>query len=188
MSVRSGRARLADLAFQVFQKPIHPEWFSIHAHRRFARGEWEADVRIIDGGHVVIFRSGSLRLTEILAGLETPPASSKLLFHAPIRRERSTSMRPSGLMDYQVCFEVERVDPEIFRHLCEEMIVDAARDRIFHRFEPSNRLAPAPLSHIRVDALPRGLSIQTFHSFPDEMAIVRSQSLFELLPPRSDRR
>lgn len=180
MSVRSGRARLAELAFQVVQKPIHPEWFTVRAHRRFAKGEWEADVRIIDGGHAVIFRSGSLRLTEVLAAPGALPTSSGLLFQSPIRRERSTAMRPADLMDYQVCFEVERVDPEIFRHLCEEMTVDAARDRIFHRFEPSNRLAPSPLSHVRVDPLARGLSIQTFHSFPDELAIVRSQSLYEL--------
>lgn len=187
MSVRSGRARLAELAFQVVQKPIHPEWFSVHAHRRFAKGDWEADVRIIDGGHAVIFRSGSIRLTEVLAAPEALPTASGLLFQSPIRRERSTAMRPSGLMDYQVCFEVERVDPEIFRHLCEEMTVDAARDRVFHRFEPSNRLAPAPLSHLRVDPLPRGLSIQTFHSFPDELAIVRSQSLYELPVSRPQR-
>lgn len=183
MSVRFGRARVADLAFQVFEKPIHPEWLSVHAHRRFARGEWEADVRIIDGGHAVGFRSGSIVLTEILAGPESLPPSSNLLFNAPIQRERSTAIRPRGLVEYQACLEVERVDPEVFRHLCEEMALDAARDRIFHQFEPANRLAPPPLSHLRVDPLPRGISIQTFHSFPSELAIVRSQSIYELPAP-----
>lgn len=187
MSVRFRRARVADLAFQLFQKPIHPEWLSIRAHRRFAQGEWEADVRIIDGGHAVGFRSGSIVLTEILAGPDWLPTASKLLIHEPVRRERSIAIRPSGLVDYQACLEVERTAPEVFRHLCEEMTLDAARDRLFHRFEPSGRLAPAPVSHLRVDALPRGLSIQSFHSFPDELAIVRSQSLFELPVPRPGR-
>ena len=70
--------------------------------------------------------------------------------------------------------------PEVFRHLCEEMIADASRQSLIHRFGSSNRLAPRPLSHVRIEPRVRGLSVQSFHTFPDESAIVRSQSLYEL--------
>jgi hypothetical protein len=40
-------------------------------------------------------------------------------------------------------------------------------------------MATAPLTHIHVEARVKGLSIHAFHTFPDECAIVRTQSLFE---------
>jgi hypothetical protein len=54
---------------------------------------------------------------------------------------------------------------------------------LFHRFRSSNRLAPPPLSHIQISARVTDLSVQSFHTFPDECAIVRTQSLFELKSP-----
>ena len=180
MGVSSSRARVADLAFQVFDRALHPEWFATRVHRRVPQVRWEADIRIIEGGHAIIFTCGSIRLTEVLSGPETPLPQPGLLFHSTIRSERSTSLHPGGIVEYQTCFEVERVDPEVFRHLCEEMIADASRQSLIHRFGPSNRLAPRPLSHLRIDVRVRGLSVQSFHTFPDESAIVRSQSLYEL--------
>jgi Protein of unknown function DUF2617 len=179
MGVSYGRSRVADLAFQVFSRAIHPDWFAVRQHRRIGQDGWEADVRIIEGGHAVTFRAGNVRLTEVLAGPETLLPEPGLLFHSPIRRERSTSLRPGGSIDYQTCFEVERVDPEVFAHLSDEMTLDASRDRLFHRFAPVNRMAAAPISHIRVESRVRGLSVHAFHTFPDERAIVRIQSLFE---------
>jgi Protein of unknown function DUF2617 len=186
MGVSFGRARIADLAFHVFHRSLHPEWFATRAHHRVARGDWQADVRIIEGGHSVVFGSRSFRLTEVLAGPETVLPEPGLLYHTPIRNERSTTLRPGGLLDFQACFEVERVDPVVFRHLCEEMTADAGYDSIFHQFRSTNRLAPQPISRIHIDARARGISIQAFHTFPDELAVVRSLSLYELLPRSSN--
>lgn len=179
MAITSGRAPVANTAFQVFAKAIHPDWFSVRGHRRLTQESWEADIRIIEGGHAILFRSGSVRLTEVLAGPETILPEPGRLFQSAIKHERSASLQPSGVVDYQTCFEVERVDSAVFNHLCDEMTVDASRGRLFHRFAPSNRLAPAPISLIHVEARTRGLSVQAFHSFPDERAIIRTQSLFE---------
>jgi hypothetical protein len=183
MGVSSSRARVADLAFQVFNRALHPDWFSTRVYRRIPQERWEADVRIIEGGHAVIFGTGSIRLTEVLAGPETTLPEPGLVFHSGIRSERSTSLHPGGVVEYLTCFEVERVEPEVFRHLCEEMIADSSRHRLLHRFGSSNRLAPPPLSHVCIEARVKGLSVQSFHTFPDEHAIVRSQSLYELIAP-----
>jgi Protein of unknown function DUF2617 len=180
MGVSSSRARVADLAFQVFNRALHPDWFATRVYRRIPQRRWDADVRIIDGGHVIIFGTGPVRLTEVLSGPETALPEPGILFHSTIRKERSTSLHPGGVVEYQTCFEVERVDREIFRHLCDEMIADSSHHCLMHSFRTSNRLLPAPLSKIHIDARAAGLSIQSFHTFPDECAIVRSQSLYEL--------
>jgi hypothetical protein len=180
MGVSSRRSRVSDLNFQVFNRALHPDWFATREFRRVEQLGWEADLRIIEGGHAVVFRCGSIRLTEILCGPDTPLPESGQLFHAHVRRERSTLLRPGGAIEYQSCLEVEQVDREIFSHLCEEIRLDGSRNRLFHLFGSSNRLAPQPIGHILISARVNDLSIQSFHTFPDECAIVRTQSLFEL--------
>lgn len=180
MGVSSGQSRVADLSFQVFRRPMHPDWFGTKTFRRVERREWVADLRIIDGGHAVFFRSGSVGLTEVLSGQETALPEPGRLLQCHLRRERTALLRPGGLLEYQTCLDVERVDLEVFRHLCEELTLDATRDGLFHRFRWPNRLAPPPLSLIHVEPRATSLVIHAFHTFPDECAIVRTQSLFEL--------
>ncbi len=180
MGVGSSRARVADLAFRVYGRALHPDWVATRQFTRVEKLGWEADLRIIDGGHALVFRSGSIRLSEILSGPETTLPEAGVLFHSHLRRERSTILRPGGSIEYQSCLEVEHVDLEIFRHLCEEIRLDALRNRLFHSFPSSNRLAPAPISQVLITARAHDLSIQSFHTFPDERAIVRTLSLFEV--------
>lgn len=187
MGVSSGRSRVADLTFRVFDRTLHPDWFATRGFRRIEQLGWEADLRIIDGGHAVVFRSGSIRLAEILSGPETTLPEAGLLFHSHLRRERSAVVRPGGGIEYQSCLEVERVDREIFRHLCEEIRLDGSPHRLYHSFPSSNRLAPAAISQVIVSSRVNDLSIQWFHTFPDECAIVRTQSLFEVRAPASKR-
>ncbi len=187
MGISSGRAGVADLAFRVFNRALHPDWFATRVHRRVPQERWEADIRIIEAGHAVIFGAGPIRLTEILSGPETVLPEPGLLFHSGIRSERSASFQSAGMIEYQTCFAVERVDPEVFRHLCEEMVAATSRQCLVHHFGSSSRLIPRPLSHVHVEARVRGLSVQSFHTFPEECAIVRSQSLYELILPHSKR-
>lgn len=179
MGVSYGRSRIADLIFQVFSRSVHPDWFSVRGHTRLVQNDWEADLRLIVGGHAVAFRGRSARLTEVLTGPESILPEPGLLFHSTIRHERTATLRPNPSIEYQTCFEVERVDPEVFAHLTEEMTLDASRGRLFHRFSPLNRMAPAPISHLSYEAHARGLTVHAFHTFPEERAIVRTQSLFE---------
>lgn len=183
MGVGSGRSRVADLAFQVHGRALHPDWFAVRAHRRYAQGSWEADVRIVEGGHAILWASGPTRLAEVLAGPETALPGSGLLYQSTVRHERSAALRPGDRAEYQTCFAVEQIDAEVFAHLSDELTLDAGRGGLFHRFAPAGRLDPVPLSRVYVEARPRGLSIQAFHTFPAERAIVRTQSLFELRPP-----
>jgi Protein of unknown function DUF2617 len=180
MSSGLGQSRVADLTFQVFGRCLHPDWFASRAHRRVALDGWMADVRIIDGGHAILWRSGEVQLAEILAGPSTLLPEPGLLFHSPVRRERAALLRPGKGIEYQSCFEVERIDPEVFDHLCDEMTLGTSRDRLFHRFSVANRMAQAAISHLAFESRAKGLLVHAFHSFPAERAIVRTQSLFEI--------
>jgi hypothetical protein len=180
MGVSSGRVRVADLSFQVFGRALHPDWFAVRAHRRYSKGAWEADVRIIEGGHAIIWSCGSVRLCEVLAGPEIQLPEVGRLYQSTVRHERSAALRLGEMTEYQTCFDVERIDQEVFTHLNDELTLDAAKGGLFYRYRPTNRLAPTPISHLLVEAKPRGVLVQAFHTFPDERAIVRSQTLIEV--------
>jgi hypothetical protein len=160
---------------------IHPDWLSTRVLRRIGQGAWEADVRIIDGGHMISFRVGSIRISEVLVGSELVLPEEGVLHRSAIQTEGSMSLCPGGRVEYQNCSEVERVDHEVFRHLDQEMTLEGLRGDLFFQFAPRHRLTPTPISRIHLEPLKRGLAVQAFHTFPDESAIVRTQSLFEPL-------
>ena len=175
-----GRSKVADLSFRLFGQAVHPDFFTTWAHRRVAVDAWSADVRIIEGGHAITWRAGPIRLTEILGASAVAWPDADPLLDSPIRHERTASVEPGSGVEYQTSFEVERLDPEVFAHLCDEMTLDNTRDRLFHRSNQADRLAPLAISHVLFESRARGLLIHTFHSFPAELAIIRTQSLFEL--------
>jgi hypothetical protein len=51
---------------------------------------------------------------------------------------------------------------------------------MLHRFDSSGRMALGALSYLNVETRNRSLRIQAFHTFPDDYAIVKSQSQFEV--------
>ncbi len=179
MGSSSDRSKVSDLAFRVFDRASTPTG---SASGRTAGWPPTAGRRT-SGSSTAATRSPGGRarsaLTEVLAGPPTPLPEAGLLFRSPVRHERTASLCPSPGIEYQACLEVERVDAEVFAHLCDEMALDAGRDRLFHRSSGANRMAPPAISHLAFESRARGLLVHAFHSFPAERAIVRTQSLFE---------
>ena len=83
-------------------------------------------------------------------------------------------------MTYQVGFQLEPVSPEVFWTFQEELASDGERNGMFQMFDSSGRMALGARSYINVESRNRCLLVQAFHTFPDDYAIVKSQSLFKL--------
>ena len=97
-----------------------------------------------------------------------------------------TGLRPEyrdrGL-GYQLSFQVERMDPVVYLQMHEEFSADCRRATLGRMFDPPNRLAPAALSYLRVEPFPRSLLVYAFHTFPENCAVVKTQTLIELPSP-----
>ena len=51
---------------------------------------------------------------------------------------------------------------------------------MFHKFDSSGRMALGAISYIHIETRSRRLLVQAFHTFPDDYAIVQSQSIFQV--------
>lgn len=179
MGVGQGRSRLDKLIFHVSNRAIHPDWMTTRAFSRVGQSDWSADIRIIEGGHVISFRHDDLVLTEVLAEHETSLPSEGILLRFAVKNDCPTKLRPWRNLEYFTSCEVEKVDDEVFRHLDQEYTLEGLKGDLFHRFASTNRLRPSPLSRVHFEPMSRGIAVHFYHTFPDEKAILRSQALFQ---------
>src|SRR5438093_786758 len=131
-------------------------------------------------GHVVTWRYQGLTLTEVAASAQHPLPQRRRLLPYKLRGERCDELKCRGGIRYRVNFQLEPVAPEVFYTFQEELAMDGQRQGILHRFDSSGRMALGALSYINIETRNRSLLIQAFHTFPDDCAIVKCQSVFEL--------
>src|SRR5262245_33514653 len=85
-----------------------------------------------------------------------------------------------GGVTYHVEFSLEPVPRETFWTYQKELTQTGAKEGLLHCFEPSGRFGLGAMSYISVDSRDRCLKVLAFHTFPDDYAIVKSQSVFML--------
>ena len=176
----TARPKVAELAFQLYGRSLHPELFQIHKTRTVERGGYVAKVDITSAGHVVTWRYGGLTLAEVAASAQHPLPQKRRLLSYKLRGERHDRVECRGGVTYQMSFQLEPVEPEVFWTFQQELAFDAQRRGMLHVFDASGRMALGALSYINVETRNRSMLIQAFHTFPDDCAIVKSQSLYEL--------
>lgn len=176
----SVRPKIAELVFQLYGRSLHPELFEVYASRTVRRGDYEATINITSTGHVVCWRYHGLILTEVATAANHPLPQKRRLLNYRLKGERSDRLECRGGASYQVNFQLEPVEPEVFWTFQQELRHDGERQGMLHRFNSSGRMALGALSYVNVETRNRSLLVQAFHTFPDDYAIVKSQSLYEI--------
>jgi hypothetical protein len=174
------RPKIRDLVFQLYGRPLHPELFEISDSRTVQRGEYQAKIDITTCGHVITWRYHGITLTEVVASAgHALPQRRRLLSHR-FKGERCDHIECKGGVRYQVSFQLEPVEPELFWEFQTELSHERERQGMLHLFSSNGRLAVGALSYINVERRDQKMLVQAFHTFPDDYAIVKSQSLFEI--------
>jgi hypothetical protein len=179
MSVYLLRPRVADLVFQLYGRPLHPEFFDILAVRKIQREDYELTVRITRTGHVITWENRDVCLTEVTTTTDQLLPERRRLLSYRIRGENSDSLACAHGISYQMCFQVETLPQEIFLHVHDEILADGGKRGLLYNFQPNHRLSLAPLGFVTAEARAGCLILTTFHTFPDENTVVKSQSLIE---------
>ncbi len=179
MGVYSLRPRVSDLVFQLYGRPLHPEFFDILAARKIQREDYELTVRITRTGHVITWENRDVVLTEVTAAADQPLPDKRRLLSYRLRGEHSGSLLCAHGISYQMSFQVEVLSQEVFFHVHDEILADGGKRGLLHNFQPNHRLSLAPLGLVTAEGRAGCLILTTFHTFPDDHAVVKTQSLIE---------
>jgi len=174
------RPKVAELVFRLYGRPLHPELFQTHQSRTIQRGDYQAKIDITSAGHLVTWQYGGLILTEVATSAHHPLPQKRRLMSYRLAGARTDEMECRGGVNYHVDFQLETVDAQVFWTFQDELVRTSQDASLFHLFHSSGRMAIGALSYIHVETRDRRLQIQAFHTFPDDYAIVKSQSIFEL--------
>ena len=176
------RPPVGDLIFRLYGRPLHPELFDILAVRKLRREDYELSVWITRTGHVITWENEDVQLTEVAAASDQELPQKRRLLSYRLRGEHSGLLACPHGVTYQTAFQVETLQPEIFLHVHDEILADGGKRGLLHNFQPNHRLALAPLGFVTVEARAGCLFLSSFHTFPDEHTVVKTQSLIEKKP------
>jgi len=179
MGVFHVRPAVGDLVFQLYGRPLHPELFDIVAERRIKRPDYTLIVRITRTGHVVSWENDDVHLTEVTAAADPYLTDRRRLLHYKMRQEQTTRLTCAHGIHYEASFQVEVLSPEIFIHIHDEILADGAKRGLLHNFSCQQRFGIAPLGFLSAEGRPGCLVITSFHTFPNEHTVVKTQSLIE---------
>jgi hypothetical protein len=180
ITVLSVRPKVAELVFQLYGRVLHPELFQVFKTQEVKRGDYMAKVQITSAGHVVTWRYQGITLSEVATSAQHPlPQRRRLLSH-PLKGDRSDELECRGGVSYETTFQLEQVPADVFWTFQQELTADGQKKGMLYTFNSSGRMAMGALSYIHVETRARSMLLQAFHTFPDDQAIVKSQSLFKL--------
>lgn len=178
MKLEFARPDVSQLSLHLFERAVHPELFDIYAETHIAGNGFEAVLRICAAGHVVEFRCGEHRVTEVIGSADQAlPQRGRSLVHK-LRGGRDLEAEVDGV-GYCCSAHIEQLEPEIFDEVHGELQVDAAKALVAYQFPTRHRLDSGALSVMQAEAASGSLIIHAFHTFPDSRAILRTQSLFD---------
>jgi len=179
MAVPLIRPKVSDVVFRLYERPLHPEFFEVLNSRTLTRDGYTLSVRLTRTGHVLSWNDGHVHLEEVTATGEMglPELGRRLAHDFHSSRDGRCDL-PGGIR-YRISSQLEVLPLEQFLHFHEEMLQEGSRKGMVFHCKTGNRLGPSPLGVVIVQTVSSGLSTSAFHTFPEELAIIKTQSLIE---------
>ncbi len=180
MSVQQ-QQRVSSLRFYLYDRPLHPELFDIYHDHQLAKPGYEAQIWVTGCTHVIGFYRDKESLVEVTADLQLSLPHRGRLRELPFRGERAHDCKRVNGINYMMNFQVERMSPMVYTRTHHELARHGAKRGLFVPFPTWMTHPPlTPFSYIDYEARSNSLHVFTFHAFPDDLTIVKTQSIFEL--------
>jgi|GEM_PF-3700733 len=179
MPITPARRDLSDLSLRVFDRALHPELYSRTTTARFKSGEFNCVLTLGEAGHVVLISIEGESVCETLLdkSIVLPQRGQRLGF--PLVAEREAELTLAGVFRWDTRIEFETFDRAGYFAAHERWEADARRAFISEEFSNGQRLLPPALSGMSLDLSGDFVSLQAWHTFPDNLAICRVQSRYK---------
>ncbi len=180
------RQRVDDLHFCLYQRAIHPEFFGIHQVKRIQQRKYSAEIWVIGLSHVVSLQHEDSVLTELITDDNDSLPKVGLATSFRFRGERDHTQSFSQGGRYLLSTQVERMTPQLFPATHRDYLHYGRNRGIFVQFEHWAHDGMVPFTFIDYDARDSEFHVHAFHVFPEEMTLLKTQSIFEINARRDD--
>lgn len=169
---------VSELQFSLFQRPLHPELFNIYANRQLKTDRYEAVIWVTGCSHVIsVFTKGGC-LTELISAADQLMPKRGLVERFRFPRERSYKCTVSSGLSYMTDFQIEKMSRNLYRQSHTDLERFARNRGMFINFPRLAVNGLVPFSYVDFEARRNELHIHTFHAYPDQITIIKTQSLF----------
>lgn len=176
--------RVDELQFCLYERAIHPELFHIHRVKRIQQPRYQAEIWVIGLAHVVTVQCGQQFLTELITeDIDLLPKSG-LAASFRFRGERDHSQAFDGGLKYILSTQVERMTPQLYPATHRDYVHHAQNRGLFVPFPEWGHDGLAAFTFINFDARDHEFHVHAFHAFPEEVTLLKTQSIFEIGKPR----
>jgi len=173
--------RLESLRFYLYDRPLHPELFDIYHDHNIAKAAYEAQIWVTGCSHAIGFFRDGAALMEVAADTESMLPQRGLLLELPFRGERDHECKRTTGINYMMNFQVESMSPAVYSKTHHDLARVGSRRGLFVPFPMWMTRTPlTPFTYVDYDAKPNQLHVFTFQAFPEDLTIVKTQSIFEL--------
>jgi hypothetical protein len=182
MSNRTKQRRSGGLTLLLYQRTLHPELFKILGAEKVTRRAYDADVWLIEGGHVIAFTAGKNTLAEVIVTNAEPFTDRGLLQSIPCRGEKYHEMTaPGGNIKYMISTQEEQLTQTLYDATKHEIANYAGKRELMTAEIPSKDETGATLSVLDIERRSHELLVQSFHLFDENQMVIKTQAIFEVV-------
>ena len=174
------KQRVGSLRFYLYGRSLHPELFEIHCDRRIVKSSYEAQIWVTGCTHVIGFFHEKQSLVEVAGDATMDLPKRGLLLDLPFRGEKNHEHQQANGIHYWMNFQAETMSPEVYAGTHHELARAGAKHGLFVPFPTWMSNGLTPFSYIDYQASPDSLHVFAFHAFPDDLTMLKTQSIFEL--------
>jgi hypothetical protein len=181
MSNRTKQRRSGGLTLLLYQRTLHPELFNILASEKVSRRAYDADVWLVEGGHVISLTAGKNTLTEVIVTGNDPMTDRGLLQTIPCRGEKYHEMQAAPNLKYMISTQEEQLSQTLYDATKHEIQTYAARRELMNAEVPATQETGASLSVLDIERRSHELLVQSFHLFDENQMVIKTQAIIEVV-------
>jgi len=186
VNVERGKLRqtVEELQFCLYQRALHPELFHIDRVKRVTQARYSAEIWVTGLAHVVTIQSGDQILTEVITEPNELLPKTGLATSFRFRGERDHAQAFGDGMRYILSTQVERLTPQLFPATHRDYVHYAQDRGIYVPFDQWASDGLSPFTFVDFDARDHEFHVHAYHAFPEDLTLLKTQSIFEVGPAR----
>lgn len=180
MPNRTKQRRSGGLTLLLYQRALHPELFKILGTEQVTRRAYDADIWLVEGGHVVTFTAGKNVLTEVIATQHDPLLDRNVVQSVPCRGEKYHETVLGGIK-YMISTQEEQLTQTLYDATRHEISTYAAKRELMTADAPAIGEAAGYLSVLDIERRSHELLVQSFHLFDETQMVIKTQAIIEVV-------